>query len=671
VDAVDDADDAWSGPYLDPASDANDRIYTRRGGFLRELAEVDPLSFNVLPNTAEGGDPDHLIALKHAAAALLDAGYGPQGRKHRPERSGVVIGRGTYGNRGLASVLARGLFLDQAMDIARALRPDLDEDRLHALREHFRGQLPLYNADMVGPLTPNVIAGLIANRLDLMGPSFIVDAACASTLIALNGALRELDSGRCDLMLVGGVHSHTPPQLFIQFCQIKALSRDRIRPFQQGSEGTLLGEGVGMLALKRREDAEADGDRIYALIRGIGTSSDGRAKGLLAPRREGQVEALRAAYAGSGIDPATIGLIEAHGTGTAIGDLTEIQTLQEVFGKLGAGPRIALGSVKSMIGHCLPAAGSASLIKTALALHQCVLPATLCDAPDPALGLETTPFYINNRSRPWIHGEATPRRAAVNAFGFGGANAHVILEEYRPPQKRVQVRVLDAPTDGELLLFGADSPAALSVAVRAALAHLRAQQPPDLGDLAGACAKAAAGDHRLAVIANSNAEATKRLEQALERLDGSPRPFRTRAGLYYGHGPAPGKLCFLFPGEGSQYPDMLDALTRQYAPLREWFDFIEQGARARGDASRAEALFPPPTGLSDRDRTELEQRLFSMEPAAESLFAPGSACTPCSANSACAPTACSATAPARTPPSSPAACCAAPAPMSSPDICVR
>jgi acyl transferase domain-containing protein len=196
----------------------------------------------------------------------------------------------------------------------------------------------------------------------------------------------------------------------------------------------LLGEGIGMLVLRRRRDAERDGDRIYAVVKAVGMASDGRGQGLLAPRREGEVLAMRRAYESARLDPRTIGLLEAHGTATPVGDATEIGAIAELFGPPGtSGPHVALGSVKSMIGHIIPASGAASLIKTAMALHARVLPPTICPDPDPALGLERTPCYLNTVTRPWINGASHPRRAGVNAFGFGGINAHAVLEEYIPP----------------------------------------------------------------------------------------------------------------------------------------------------------------------------------------------------------------------------------------------
>ena len=517
-DAISDADPEWTGPYFEADTKADDRIYTTKGGFLRELARVDPIEVGLMPAVAAGSDPDHLITLKVAREALADAGY--LQRRFDGSRAGIVIARGTYGNRGLASMLARGFFMDQMMDVVRQLRPDFSEQDIRELQTDLKKQLPPYGGDVVGVLTPNVIASLVANRLDLMGPAYIVDAACASSLIAVDSAVQELVHGRCDLMLVGGTHVQTPPQLFIQFCQISALSRDRLRPFQKGAEGTLLGEGCGMMVLKRLADAERDGDRIYAVIKGVGVASDGKAKGLLAPRLEGEVLSMRRAYESSGIDPNTIDLIEAHGTGTSVGDKTEIESLSAVFGGRGAGPKIAISAVKSMIGHCLPATGTASMIKTALALHHRILPPMLCDEPDPALGLETTPFYINNQTRPWIHGGSTPRRAGVNAFGFGGINAHVILEEYvarGTVSRPAQSPKLHPPRDSELFLLAADTQAQLVALARATLGHLKSPRPPTLAELCRAAATSCgSGDHRLAIVASSEEELFKRLETALE-----------------------------------------------------------------------------------------------------------------------------------------------------------
>ena len=621
VDAVAPADEEWTSHWLDKDTWAqrNDRIYTNRGGFLRDLAVIDPTEYGVMPSQADGGDPDHLLALKQAGDALADAGY--KKRDFDRSRAGVIIGRGTYTNRGQANVMFHALFVDEMMKAVTGLRPDFTPAELLDLRERFKAQLPPYSGELVSQLTPNVITGLICNRLNLMGPNYIVDAACASTMMALDQAVRELVTGRSDLMITGGSQAQIPPQLYVQFSQIKALSKGQLRPFQKGHSGTLLGEGIGMLVLKRRADAERDGDRIYALIQGIGVASDGRAKGLLTPRLEGQVLAMQRAYQSSGIAPMSIDLIEAHGTGTDVGDRTEIETLLATYSERGVGPQIAVGSVKSMIGHCLPASGSASLIKTALALHHKILPPTLCDEPDPELHLERTPLYINNQTRPWIHGKSHPRRAGVNAFGFGGINAHVIMEEYRGPQ-RTQVQVLQRPTPSELLTLASDSVAGLLELARAALAHAQATPPVELGVIARASSAHTRGEHRLAIVADNTADLTRKLTQAIETLQqGAAKPPKGRGGIYYGHGAVPGKVCFLYPGEGAQYPNMLADLCLHFPQVRDWFDFIETTALRNGAAPRSSAVFPAPTGLTDAERSANEARLYEMDVAAETVFA--------------------------------------------------
>jgi acyl transferase domain-containing protein len=436
VDAIDEPLDDWGADLAyDADVDADDRIYCKRGGFLKEVADFDPLAYGVMPRSIDGAEPDHFLALRLAAEALADAGYAD--RDFDRTRTEVILGRGEYFNRGNVTALQHGLIVEQTVRILRQLHPEHTPAELDEIRWELKASLPPFNAETAPGLVPNVVCGRIANRLDLMGANYTIDAACASSLIALDAGVRDLTAGRCDIALVGGVNASTPPIIFMVFCQLDALSRSgEIRPFDRRANGTLLGEGLGVVVLKRRGDAERDGDRIYALVKGVGVSSDGRALGLLAPRVEGEELALRRAYEGAGISPASVRLIEAHGTGTAVGDATEIEALRRVFGgRNGGEPRCAIGSVKSMIGHTMPAAGIAGLIKATLALHHRVLPPTLnCDEPDPALGLDETPFYVNTETRPWIHGEtATPRRAGVSAFGFGGINAHAILEEYPAP----------------------------------------------------------------------------------------------------------------------------------------------------------------------------------------------------------------------------------------------
>jgi acyl transferase domain-containing protein len=287
-----------------------------------------------------------------------------------------------------------------------------------------------------------------------MGSSFTVDAACASALLAVEIGVRDLLTHKCDLVVAGGSNVNAPLPTMNLFCQLGALSRgEQIRPFDKNADGTILGEGLGMIVLKRRADAERDGNR----IKGVGIASDGRALHVMAPRVEGEELALKRAYEMAGISPNSVGLIEAHGTATPVGDVVELQALGRVFGeRRGSLPSCALGSVKSMIGHTMPAAGIAGLIKTALALYHKVLPPTIhCDEPNPELHLEKTPFYVNTEARPWIHGADTPRRAGVNSFGFGGINAHVVLEEHS--SEKAEAHTHQIQWDTEVFILEAES----------------------------------------------------------------------------------------------------------------------------------------------------------------------------------------------------------------------
>ncbi len=417
---------------LQPDSKDFERIYTIRGGFLGEASRFDPLEYGIMPASVEGGDPDHFLALRVAREALEDAGL-PPGHASG-ERTDVILGHGTFTNPGFTNHVFHADVLDQVIDLLREMHPEYTGAELDAIWRRMRDSLPPLDAQVLPAIIPNVIAGRISNRLNLMGTSHIVDGACASTLLALNYGVMNLQSDRCDVALVGGSQACLLPPTFMVFCNIGALSRQsQPHPFDASADGTLLGEGLGMMVLMRRSDAERAGHRIYALVKEVGVASDGKSKGLLAPRLEGEALAIERAYRRSGIDPATVHLVEAHGTGIPLGDRTEVQALTQVFGtRDGRAADCALGSVKSMVGHCLPAAGAASLIKTALALQHRILPATLgVEKPHPDLGLERTRFYVNTETRPWVHRtKGSPRRAGVSAMGFGGINCHCILEEH-------------------------------------------------------------------------------------------------------------------------------------------------------------------------------------------------------------------------------------------------
>ncbi|MFT3924947.1 MAG: beta-ketoacyl synthase N-terminal-like domain-containing protein [Myxococcales bacterium] len=436
VDAISSVPPARIDPRLFEAQLRDDsQLYCARGGFIDAYAEFDSLGFGVMPVAARGAEPDQLLALQVATSALEDAGYAH--RSFPRERTAVILGRGGYSTAARTRLDQRLRGAQQVTATLRALLPDLDTQTLIRVRDELQAQIDAPGPDAVIGIVPNLTASRIAHRLDLRGAAWTVDAACASSLIAVEHGCRELESGRADLVLAGGVHVCLSDGFWSVFCSLGALSRkEQIRPFDRRADGLLIGEGLGVVVLKRLAEAERDGDCIYAVIRGVASSSDGRGATLLSPAVEGQVLALERAWKESGLDPRSVGLVEAHGTATAAGDQVELTTLARVFGAADAsGERAVVGSVKSMIGHAMPAAGAAGLIKAALAVHHGTLFPTLhCEEPHPLL--EQTRFRVISRAEPWKAG-ALPRRAGVNAFGFGGVNAHVVLEEHAAKRTRV------------------------------------------------------------------------------------------------------------------------------------------------------------------------------------------------------------------------------------------
>ncbi len=430
VDAITEIPEAYwkTSDYYDADPKQPDMTYGRRGGFIDPI-DFEPMAFGISPRDLEATDSTQLLGLHVARQALQDAGYGAEGREFDREKTSVILGvSGT-----LPLVIPLGARLGhpiwrKALEDA-GVDPETTEDVIERIGD---GYVPWQENSFPG-LLANVVAGRIANRLDLHGTNCIVDAACASSLSAVHLAALELESGRSDMVLSGGLDTFNDIFMYMCFSKTPALSATgNARPFNDEADGTILGEGVGMLVLKRLGDAERDGDRIYAVIKGIGSSSDGKGQAVYAPAPEGQARALRAAYDNAGVRPDTVELVEGHGTGTRVGDATEAKGLTTVYREASPeGTWCALGSVKSMIGHTKAAAGAAGLIKTAMALHHKTLPPTIkVESPNQAVATGETPFYVNTEKRPWLPKSGHPRRAGVSAFGFGGSNFHCVVEEY-------------------------------------------------------------------------------------------------------------------------------------------------------------------------------------------------------------------------------------------------
>src|SRR6266568_262739 len=540
----------WSADdFYDPDPAAPDKTYCRRGAFLPEI-DFDPLAHGLPPATLPALDPGQLLGLVVADELLADLDRGLAGPLDR-ERVSVIIGSSTLSRVGTMDArIQRPVW-------RKALREQgIDDTTAEAVCDRIAGHYVPWQEDTFPGLLSNIVAGRIANRLDLHGTNCTVDAACASSLAAVAAGVNELSLGLADLVITGGVDATNNPLMFVCFSKTPALSpTGDVRPFAEDADGTMLGEGVAMLGLKRLDTAERDGDQIYAVIRGIGSSSDGRGGAIYAPMPQGQVRALRRAYEAAGYGPDTVELVEAHGTATKAGDAAEFESLREVFGESRRSDArwCALGTVKSQIGHTKAAAGAAGLVKAVLALHNKVLPPTIKVArPNTRLGIERSPFYLNTNARPWIRSADHRRRASVSSFGFGGANFHVALEEHASrevPRFRVAT--------SELVLLGADSPRDMAERIRDVTAF---DHDFDANSAV-----------RLAVVARDADELRAKLDQAAPLLNRGA--FAVPGGACYDPGPPdPGRVAVVFPGQGAQYVGMGGDVAMAFPPAQDVWD---------------------------------------------------------------------------------------------------
>ena len=583
VDTIGDVPDTHWSPddYFDADKNVPDMTYCRRGGFL-DAYPFDPTEFSMPPTVLEATDTSQLLGLVAAKAALEDAGYGPDKEFDR-EQTSIILGvTGT-----LELVVPLGARLGHPMWRRALQESGLNDELVDEVMSRIAADYVPWQENSFPGLLGNVVAGRIANRLDLHGTNCVVDAACASTLSAAHLAFLELETGKADMVITGGVDTFNDIFMYMCFSKTPALSASgKIRPFDADSDGTLIGEGLGMVVFKRLADAERDGDRVYAVVRGVGTSSDGKDKAVYAPFSPGQARALRRAYENADISCRTIEMVEAHGTGTKVGDVVEFEALKGVYAEASEDKQwCALGSVKSQIGHTKAAAGSAGLIKAALALHNKVFPPTInIEKPNPKLGIEDSAFYLNTVARPWVSNPEHPRRAGLSSFGFGGSNFHLVLEEYGKERKAVA-------WDGsvEIGAFSSDTLDGLKKSVKEALNDKR----PLMATLWETRQKFdAKHQHRLVVPAASD-DIRVCLEEALKELEAGQFP------SFYGTGKAEGKLGYVFPGQGSQYVNMGRDLACVFP---EMLNSLEAGGR-----EIAHAIYPIP--VYDKD-AEADQQTY-------------------------------------------------------------
>jgi 8-amino-7-oxononanoate synthase len=558
----------------------HEMTYAKKVACLDDLRSFAPEHFGMPPRRAYPMDPQQRLMLSQAWLALEDAGY--TGRR-LPASTGVYIGASVseYKDLVVSRLRSRQVLGGQWGSI-----PDMPED---AARQAVRDVSAIQQYSMVGVLL-NMIACNISEAFDLQGPSSVMDAACSSALVAVHEAVLHLREGICDAALVGGVYSICSPDMMVGFSRIGALSRsDVCRPFDRRADGFVLGEGSGAVVLKRLADAKRDGDHIWAVIRGVGLNNDGRGEGPMTPRLSGQVAVLARAYKDAQVSPSSVGYIEAHGTATPVGDMTELSAIRDNLQASGdSDAQCAVTSVKGNIGHTLAAAGMAGLIKSVLALNEAVIPpqAGWRSLPE-SIQLDGSGLFIPSSAQAFKNGHG-PRRAGVNAFGFGGTNVHVVLEEPPARNSRVVMTASRQPAKPQLFVISAAKPALLAQHLSAIAAAVAGSEAA-ISDLAFTLTVARRLEEaRVAFLARDKKELLEKLGRAVDVVNGASHP-----DIRYSPKPAPAaqrKVAFIFPGDAALSAHLRDSLARQFSSLQERFAGLGHSRKpANGNGTQADA----------------------------------------------------------------------------------
>ena len=645
----------WPGPIDHfwkeggPGAHTEGFTYAKIGALVSD-AEFDWRRWRQPPGTLPQIDPCQLWAVTVSADAIEHAGYDGDAKDIDRTRTGVVFANALGGeNRNLSNLR---VWSDHTGAVAKA--HGLPEENLGAFSDAMLEGAPRVDEDTMPGELANVVSGRVANLLDLQGPNHAMDAACASSMAAVLDACRLLQTRQVDVMLAGASDRTMDPATFAKFSAIGALSPTHSSPFDARANGFVMGEGAGVLVLKRLSDAMRDGDEIYSVIRGIGGSSDGRGKGITAPSQRGQIQAIARAYSQAGYDASSVELVEAHGTSTKVGDATELSTLSRLWtGVEGAG-NVAVGSIKSQIGHLKAAAGIAGIMKSVMALHHRTIPPSAnFETPNPTVDWSNIPFFVPTAPLEWPRPSSHPRRAGVSAFGFGGTNFHIALEGYEPDYHAPIAAEWDtrwtaysgqgpvsAPSifdgslpatmthdeikavEGGLLLLSASSLEALHEAVQAVSFEgpLFDDDPRGLRLSSALQAASASFDaeapFRMALIATSWAEFNKRQTLAGQAmLDAEKWGFLQAQGVLITDQPAmpaEAKTVHMYPGQGSQYVGMTADLVQRFtAPAEVWSQADETMVEVLGGETLSGFVLR--SSLSKEELKEAEHKLKQTE----------------------------------------------------------
>ena len=647
------APERWPGKVEDfwksggPGAIEEGYTYSKIGAFVENF-EFNWRRWRQPPGTLGQIDPCQLWAVEVSAAALAHAGYDGESKDFDRSKCGVIFANALGGeNRNLSNIR---VWSNHTKNLA--VKHGLPEENADDFKSELVEHSPRIDEDTVPGELANVVSGRVANLLNLQGPNYATDAACASSMAAILDACRLLQNRQVDLMLAGASDRTMDPATFAKFSAIGALSPSHSTPFDAKANGFVMGEGAGAIVLKRLADAIADGDTIHAVIRGVGGSSDGRGKGITAPSQRGQIQAIARAYQQAGYEPSTVELVEAHGTSTKVGDATELSSLSTLWTGLSNGNHVAVGSIKSQIGHLKAAAGIAGVIKAILALHNNTIPPSAgFETPNPTVEWGNIPFYVPTKAADWKSPQNNPRRAGISSFGFGGTNFHIALEAFDLPYH--QNLVLESTTAlHNDTPVATETPAILDVTAKPSMTHeelksiegglllLSASGLAELSEKLGrvsfegpsfdvdprgrrlsielfnASKFSKSDSHRMAIIATSWQEFDKRVALALKAMDD-----KSKWGFLQAQGvmitdepilPEESKIAHMYPGQGSQYVGMTFDLFKRYTSVQKVW---QKSDETMVDVLDGETLssFVLRTNLSKAELVESEQKLKQTE----------------------------------------------------------
>ncbi len=577
--------------YYDPDQNRTDTTYTRVGCFVEPVPDPGK-EFRVPPITRTYVDPSHMLAFRAAEEAVADANL-EAGNWDR-SRTAVILGfLGCQGRRFLAE--ARLNFREFESELEQALvSSGMGAEQINAILSETErvglSDLPSITEDTLPGYLGSFNAARIARRFDLRGPHFVVNSACASSLAALQAAARLLRQGVVNTVLLGGVWADGQPEFFVQNCRFSALSASAITPFDERASGFVPGEGAAVLVLRRLADAERDGQHIHALVRSIEGSTDGAAgRSIYSPSAEGESLSMQRALDAAGIAPNQVDYVECHGTGTALGDLTEIQACTRAYGS-GRPRPLLVGSVKSNIGHLMAGAGAVSLLKTALAVREGTIPASIkVQKLNPKIDFTTGPVEVVTTTKRWDAPDGLPRRAGVSGFGLGGSNFHALLEEYRPTKSS---RVEPGNGQGRGTGNGSSAHRTLPIATVAGgdlasctrtLTSLAAElQQCDAVRFATAIAASQINSitedpWRVAIVASEPGVLAQRVKLLNATVaNGRDLSFLRAQGIFVAHADPNQRVAAVFPGQGPQYPNMLRSAAEVFPELALTLDRVDR-----------------------------------------------------------------------------------------------